>query len=276
MVMKLKEVLASQLSDNELKHLIGGYDLVGDIAIVIIPHALEARERLIGAAILAANRNIRVVAKRAAGYGGEFRTLPLTIIAGEDRTDTEVREFGIRLCLDVREVYFSVRSGNERRRIASLVQPGENVLVLFSGIGPYPLMISRYSMAEKIVGVEKNPVAHDYGLLNLRLNKKLMNIELIRGDVRDVLPRFTSRFDRLVMVLPKSGEDFLHAALRVLKPESWLHFYDMQDKGSLAKSVTKVDAVCRAANRQLLDADVTTCGHCAPHLYRICVNSRID
>jgi len=274
--MKLKEVLASQLSDNELQHLVGSYDVVGDIAVVIIPPGLAAREPLIGAAILASNRNIRVVAKRSAHYGGEFRTLPLTIIAGEDRTETEVREFGIRLRMDVREVYFSVRSGGERRRIASLVQPGENVLVLFSGIGPYPLMISRYSLAEKIVGVEKNPVAHEYGLLNMKLNRKLRNIELIHGDVRDVLPRFNRLFDRLIMVLPKSGKDFLQAALSLLTPGGWLHFYDMQDRSLLQKSVTKVDRACRAVNRQSLEATVTICGHCAPRLHRICVNSRID
>ncbi|MBW1636556.1 MAG: hypothetical protein JRJ68_09815, partial [Deltaproteobacteria bacterium] len=171
---------------------------------------------------------------------------------------------------------FSVRSGGERRRIASLVQPGENVLVLFSGIGPYPLMISKYSQAEKIIGVEKNPVAHHYGLVNVRLNKKLRNIELVRGDARQFLCRLRIRFDRLIMVLPKSGEGFLEAALQVLKPGGMLHFYDMQSKESVEKSVIKVDTACRTGNRRLLEADVTTCGHCAPYLYRICVNSRIN
>ena len=159
--MNLKEILGYLLSENELQLLVRGYDVVGDIAIIIIPQELEAKEQVIAAAILANNQKIKVVAKRAAHYGGEFRTLPIKIIGGEDRRETEVREFGLRLRLNVEKVYFSVRSGNERRRIAFLVQPGENVLVLFSGIAPYPLMISRYSLAKKIVGIEKNPVAHD-------------------------------------------------------------------------------------------------------------------
>ncbi|OEU46806.1 MAG: hypothetical protein BA862_07820 [Desulfobulbaceae bacterium S3730MH12] len=270
--MNLKETLGSLFSQDELQLLVRGYDVVGDIAIIIIPQELESKEQVIAEVILANNPNIKVVAKRAAQYGGEFRTLPVTIIGGKDRRETEVREFGIRLRLNVEKVYFSIRSGNERRRIASLVQPGENVLVLFSGIAPYPLMISRYSLARRIVGIEKNPVAHDYALLNLKLNKKLNNIELLQGDVRALLPLFSTEFDRVVMVLPKSGEDFLEAALPLLRPGGYLHFYDMQKSDSFAESITKVRSVCEAAKRSLPAADVAVCGHCAPRTCRICVD----
>ena len=273
--MKLKEILAPLLSENELRFLVGSYDVVGDIAIIIIPEEVVAKEQLIAAAILANDHRIKVVAKRAAHYGGEFRTLPVKIIGGEIRSETVVKEFGIRLRLDISKVYFSVRSGNERKRLASLVQSGENVLVLFSGIGPYPLMISRHSRAQHIVGIEKNPVAHDYALLNLHLNKKLGNIRLILGDVKDILPRFTAQFDRVVMVLPKSAEDFLEAALQVVKPGGYLHFYDMQHVDSFEKSVTKVRAACELQKRCLLRSEITVCGHCAPRTYRVCVDAQV-
>ncbi len=155
--MKLKKRLEDSLSARELERLVGAYDVVGDIAIVIIPEELEAKEHLIAEAILTSNRKINVVAKRAGNYGGEFRTMPLQILAGENRKETEVKEFGIRLLVNPETVYYSVRSGNERKRIASLVAPGESVLVLFSGIAPFPLIISRYSKAKSIVGIEKNP-----------------------------------------------------------------------------------------------------------------------
>ncbi len=275
MDMNLKEILGYLLSESELQLLVRGYDVVGDIAIIIIPQELEAKEQVIAAAILANNQRIKVVAKRAAHYGGEFRTLPIKIIGGEDRRETEVREFGIRLRLNVEKVYFSIRSGNERRRIASLVQPEENVLVLFSGIAPYPLMISRYSMAKRIVGIEKNPVAHDYALINLGLNKKLKNIVLIQGDVGGLLPRFRTEFDRILMILPKSAGDFLGAALPLVKPGGYLHFYDMQKSDSFGEAVAKVRSVCESVKRPLLAADITACGHCAPRTYRICVDCLI-
>lgn len=274
--MKLKELLHSILSESELQLVVRAYDLVGDIVIMTIPRELVEKEQEIASAILANNHKVKVVAKRAAHYGGEFRQRPLKVIGGEVRSETEAKEFGVRLQLDVGKVYFSARSGNERKRIASLVQPEENVLVLFSGIGPYPLMISRYSRANRIVGVEKNPVAHRYGLINLKLNKKCGNIELIKGDARDILPGFTAKFDRIIMPLPKSARDYIHLVLPLLQPGGWIHFYDMQHIDSFDKSVIKVRASCEAAGRSLIAAEVILSGHCGPHAYRICVDALLD
>jgi tRNA (guanine37-N1)-methyltransferase len=276
MVMKLKELFYGTLSESELQLVVRAYDLVGDIVIMTIPRELEEKEKEIASAILAKNHKVKVVAKRAAHYGGEFRSRPVKIIGGEVRRETEVKEFGVRLQLDVEKVYFSVRSGNERRRIASLVQGEENVLVPFSGIGPYPLMISRYSRAKRIVGIEKNPAAHNYGLINLKLNKKWSNIELIKGDIRDVLPGFTAKFDRIIMPLPKSAGDYIHLVLPLLQPGGWVHFYDMQHIDSFEKSVIKVRAACEAAGRSLVTAEIVLSGHCGPRTYRICVDALLD
>ncbi len=274
--MKLKKLLSGVLSENEMQQLVRAYDVVGDIVIMIIPEGLEKKEQEIASAILAGNHKIKVVVKRAAHYGGEFRNRPIKVIGGEVRKETEVKEFGIRLQLDVEEVYFSGRSGNERRRIASLVQPGEKILVLFSGIGPYPLMISKYSGANRIVGIEKNPVAHNYGLINLKLNKKCNNIKLIEGDVKDILPKFTAEFDRIIMPLPRSAGAFIDLALAVLQPGGCLHFYDMQHPDCFEESVVKVRAASKSAGRSLLGTEVTVCGHCGPRTYRICVDAFIN
>ncbi len=274
--MKLKNRLAEKLSVEELERLVGAYDIVGDIAIIMIPEGLEAKERLIAEAILDSNPRIRVVAKRAGRYGGEFRTIPLHILAGENRKETEVKESGIRLLVNPESVYYSVRSGNERRRLASLVQPGESVLVLFSGIAPYPLVIAGYSAANSVVGIEKNPEAHAYGLENLRRNKKLQNIRLYPGDVKEVLPNLATTFDRVVMPLPTRSEEFLPCALQVLKANGFLHFYDMQRPELFSQSVEKIASACAVEGRTVLSSRITRCGHCAPHIYRICIDASIS
>jgi len=275
MAMRLKDSLSGVLTAEEKLLLVGSYDVVGDIAIILIPETLEAREKLIADAILANNQRIKVVAKRAGIYGGEFRTIPLVILAGENRKDTEVREFGIRLRLNPESVYFSVRSGNERRRIASQVSPDESVLVLFSGVAPYPLAISRFSAARSIVGIEKNPEAHRYALQNLQLNKKQQNIKLYLGDVATVIPLLTEKFDRIVMPLPTRAEAFLPDALRVLKSGGYLHFYDLQRPNSFAGSAAKITTACSAGNRQMELFFIIKCGHCGPRTYRICVDAQI-
>ncbi len=274
--MKLKKRLEERLSDQELELLVGAYDIVGDIAIIIIPEELEARERLIAEAILSSNRKIHVVAKRAGQYGGEYRTIPLQILAGENRKETEVKEFGIRLLVNPETVYYSVRSGNERKRIASLVEPGETVLVLFSGVAPFPLIISKYSKAKSIVGIEKNPEAYAYGIQNLCRNKKQKNIYLHLGDVREVLPTLAITYDRVVMPLPTRAEEFLSCALPVLKAGGILHFYDMQRPEYFPQSIEKIVSASAALNRTVISSTITKCGHCAPKIFRICIDAKIS
>jgi len=275
MARKLKKILADTLSSEELSLLIGGYDLVGDMAIIIVPDALQAKERLIAQAVLESNRQLKVVAKRSGFHSGEFRTIPLDILAGENRKEAEVREFGLRLLVNPETVYYSVRSGAERRRIASLVCPKESVLVLFSGVAPYPLMISRYSKVESIVGIEKNPQAHVYALLNLKRNAGLDNIRLFMGDVKEIVPSLGLVFDRVIMPLPTMAEEFLPCAFRALRPGGFLHYYDLQHQESFHSSVEKLVAAGAAENRTVQAAAVTRCGHCAPRTYRICIDAKV-
>jgi len=275
MATKLKNALAGILSDEELKLLVGAYDVVGDIAIIIIAEPLVAKEHLIGRAVLQTNRKIQVVAKRVGVYGGEFRTIGLEIIAGENRKETEVKEFGLRLKVNPEEVYFSIRSGSERRRVASLVTKGEKVLVLFSGIAPYPLVISKYSEALRITGIEKNPRAHAYAVENVRMNKRTDNITLVQADAQEWLSNCDGFFDRLIMVLPTRGEDFLGAALKVLKPGGMLHFYDMQHADCFAQTIKKIERNCLSENKKLDSPAITRCGHCGPRTFRICVDVRV-
>lgn len=273
--MKLKQALEDILSREEMRLLISSYDIVGNIAILIIPKELVPKEKLIAEQILLNNKKLRVVAKRDGFYGGEFRTIPLQILAGENRKETEVKEFGVRMLVNPETTYYSVRSGNERRRVAALVQEGEKVLVLFSGVAPYPLIISKYSKANIIVGIEKNQRAHEYGVENLKRNKKQNNILLYQGDVKVVLPKLETSFDRLIMPLPTKAEEYLSCSLKVLKSGGRLHFYDLQHHDSFQQSVEKIIYACAAEGRAVSSIKVTRCGHCSPRTYRICIDAEI-
>ncbi len=273
--MRLRAALAGILSSEELALLVTSFDVVGDIAIIIIPPELAAREREIGGAVLAMNKKIQVVARRRGNYQGENRTIGLDIIAGENRLVTVHREHGVRLRLDPSEVYFSVRSGGERRRLAGLVREGEDILVMFSGIGACPLVIARHSPAATITGIEKNPRAHGFARQNLALNRKIKNVRFLEGDVARMVPLLNRAFDRVVMPLPKGGEQFLGLALEALVPGGHLHFYAFQARGDTAGAVARVEAACVAAGRTLLKSRVVVCGHTAPRTYRVCVDAEV-
>jgi tRNA (guanine37-N1)-methyltransferase len=273
--MNLKKLLGGVLSENELSLLVKSFDVVGDIAITIIPPELSKREAVIGQAILSSNKRIKAVARRAGNYQGQHRTIALRIIAGEDRLETEHREFGVRLRLNLESVYFSVRSGTERKRIADLTTPGEDVLVMFSGVAPYPLIIARHAQAHCITGIEINATAHDFALQNRRINKFAELVDLYCGDVTQVLPRLNRSYHRIIMPFPSKSADYAALALAHLRKNGWLHYYAFQTAGNFDASVAALERACLASNRELVESRVVTCGHKSPEIHRLCIDARI-
>ena len=273
--MNLKHTLQLHFPHIPPARLPGGFDRVGDIAVVGITPEAEPWQGEIGEIILGLHNTLRVAARRDGEYGGEYRTLPLRVIAGEQRLTTVHRENGVVLHLDLAQVYFSVRSAHERARIAALVAPGERVAVLCSGVGPFPLIIGRHSRAREVIGIEKNPVAHSYALRNLQANRAVKTVRFLQGDAAEIMPALKQGFDRVLVVLPHGGEPLLPCALDALRPGGALHFYDMQAKGCHSATMAKVAAACEERGLQMQPMHTAVCGHCGPTVHRICLDAVI-
>ena len=270
----LKEALKGKLTKNQLALVPSAFDIVGDLAIFAeISDVLKTKEKLIAETLLKLHPHLRVVLKKTGKYAGRYRTPKLKILAGERRKETQLVENGCRFKLHAENVYYSVRSGTERKRIFSLVKKGERVLVMFSGIGVYPITIAKHSQADSVVGVEINPAAHAYGLENVVLNK-IENVSLLKGDVTRVLPRLTGKFDRIMMPLPRDAERFLDIALTKAKKGSVIHFYSFgAEDGKEAVATVKNACIARKLKCRILR--VVPCGSFGPGILRLCVDFRI-
>ncbi len=181
--MNLKEPLRTLLSDDEVHHVLRGYEVLGDIGIITLSPSYDHLDKKIAQVIMSAHPGLRIVAKRTSDHSGEFRTAPLHKIAGNGSFATIHKEFGLHLHVNAGNVYFSPRSGSERYRVTRQVAEGERILVMFSGVGPLVLMLGLHTKASRIVGVEKNPQAHRLALKNLEANRKARNTHFIEGDV---------------------------------------------------------------------------------------------
>jgi len=222
---KLRELLSDVLTKEELENLITSYDVVGDIAIVDVPEELQKKEMKIADAILKTNKHIKVVAKKLGKVESEFRIRPLKVIAGENRTETTHMEHGCRMRLDIGKVYFSIRLSHERKRIAEQVRPFENILVLFAGVGPFPLVIAKKQSNTKIIAIELNPEAVKYMKENININRT-KNIVVEEGDARKVvLDKYKGFADRIVMPLPRSADKFLDVAFSGARDDCTVHIY---------------------------------------------------
>ena len=268
----LKESLIGKLPEKELLLVPSSFDIVGDLAIFSeFPKELKKKEKLIGETLLGMHKNLSVVLKKVGTYSGKFRTPKLKVIAGENRKETMHVEHGCRLRVNPEKAYFSARLGGERKRIASQVKKNESVLVLFSGIGVYPIVIARIAQPQEIVSVELNPFAVKYHQENLRLNK-VFHISLIKGDVRKVLPRLKKKFDRIVMPLPKGGEKFLKDALQCSKKGTIVHFYTFSREDEMGKLGKTIIEMCKKTKVNVKILQVVPCGHFGPGIIRACVD----
>lgn len=270
--MKLKEYLKGKLTAKELDFAPSSYDVVGDILIFAeINPKLTKKEKLIGESMLKLHRNIKVVCKKSKKYSGKYRTPTLKIIAGEKRKETTYIENGIKLLLDVEKVYFSPRLGTERKRIADLVKKNENVLVMFSGCGPYTIQIAK--KAAKVTAIEANPVAHKYALKNITLNK-IKNAKILKGDVKKT--KLKEKFDRIVMPLPKNAYEYLPNALTAAKKGCIIHLYAFSNDWELNGLKEKLMKICKKEGRTCKNIRIVKAGEYAPHVNRVCFDLKIN
>ncbi|MBA3064088.1 class I SAM-dependent methyltransferase family protein, partial [Candidatus Woesearchaeota archaeon] len=178
----INELLKDKLTKKELSLVPSAFDIIGDIIILEIKQCLVKKEKFVAEAFLKLNKNIKTVVKKEGIHKGIYRVQKLKVLAGISKKETIYKENNVKIKLDVEKVYFSPRLSSERKRIMKLIKPDESILVMFSGCGPYPLVLSRNTKAKEIYGVEINPIAHKYALENLKLNK-LNNVSLYCGDV---------------------------------------------------------------------------------------------
>lgn len=270
-VTKLKDKLEGVLSEDQLSRLKTAFDIVGDIAILELDEEFFPKKREIGEALLFLHKNIKVVCMKSGIHDGEFRIQQHEVIAGEDRKETIYRENNSRIKLNIDKTYFSARLATERKRIYSQVKDGESVLVMFSGVAPYPVVIARNSKPKIVYGVEKNPEAHKYAVENVILNK-LTNVQVRCGDVKQVVPGLGLKFDRIAMPLPKNAEDFLDSALSVAKKGTIIHFYNFLAEEEFDKAKEMIKNACSSFGFGHKIISVNKVGSQSPGVYRICVD----
>lgn len=261
--MNLRDLLSKKLSKDELANVNTAFDIVGDIAIIEIPLELEHAEKIIGEAVLELNKSAKVVVKKLGGHEGDFRIQQYKVICGEKRFVTEAKESNTRLKLDLNKTYYSVRLSTERLRIAKLIKPGEKILVIGAGAGPYPLVFVKNSSASKIVGVEMNPDSCELFTENVRLNKA-KTVEVVCLDF--LLFQSDVKFDRIVLSLPEQSSLLLSHALTFAKRGTIVHYYGFYHEDEFEGVIDFISS--KAGNVKFLD--LVKCGQKKPRVWRIC------
>ncbi len=201
-----------------------GVDIVGDLAIVKFPDApLEAKKRA-GEGLMKEMKNVKGVFEQVGGIEGDFRLRKLSHLAGERRTLTLHRENGCLFKVDIMKCYYSPRLSTERLRISEMVDPAENVLNMFAGVGPFSITIAKKRRAQ-VTSCELNEDAYRLHLENNALNKVEDRVTTICADALALPSLVHRKFDRVLMPHPSHSDGFLETAVTMCRKAGVIHFY---------------------------------------------------
>lgn len=221
----LKRALSGVLNETESKELFSAFDQIGDIIIVRIPDSLLSKKKIIGQTLLEQINTANSVFYQSSDVRGDFRTRDLELLAGEDKTETEYKEYGCRFLVDVEKAFFSPRLSTERERISNLVQEGETVINMFGGVGMFSIMAAKKKKC-KVINIDINPVASALCEKNISRNKLLGEVVSINGDSSKIIKeRFENKGDRTLMLLPERSDEFLDSAIFATKSNGIIHYY---------------------------------------------------
>jgi tRNA (guanine37-N1)-methyltransferase len=222
------------------------FDTLGSVAVVkmadeIIPHAKD-----IGKAILATHKSIRTVCMDS-GVVDEFRTRNIKVVAGEKTTETTHKEYGMVFKMDLGRVFFSPRLATERDNVSKQVQPGEVVMDMFAGIGPFSIMIAKSRSPKVVYAIDMNPAAIEFMKENIALNR-VQGIEPILGDARDEVKKL-EKADRIIMNLPHDASNYVPDALGALRPGGIIHYYEIMEDSGVKERLDGIADLARKEGR---------------------------
>ena len=269
------DILRNELSEEDLEFVRRSFDIIGDIAIIEVPEEVSHLKRKIGEAILQVHKNVKTVLAKAGKVNSEFRIRKLEYIAGEKKTETIHREYGCTFVLDVSKVYFSPRLATEHWRVASQVRDGETVVDMFTGIGPFAILIAKRVNAT-VYAIDKNPYAIKYLKENIRRNRLKGAVIPILGDAKQVVKeRLSGKADRVIMNLPERAYNFIEDACLAMKPEGGIiHYYqfasELDPEGKVVKNLD--ERVLESGRRVISVLNVRRVRPYAPHEWQIAVD----
>ena len=183
------------------------------------------KKKIIGETLLKEVKIAKSVFYQASDIEGDFRTRKLEILAGEDNTETEYKEFGCKFTVDVENAFFSPRLSTERERIANLIQDGEIITNMFAGVGMFSIMAAKKKKCT-VFSLDINPMASKLCEKNIEQNKLAGNIISINGDASEIIKeQLMDKSDRTLMVLPERSDEFLESAINTTKNGGIIHYY---------------------------------------------------
>ncbi len=248
------------------------FDLVGNIALVKFPYEFKGNKKRFADKILKENKSIKTVLEKSGKFSGRLRKMQTKWLAGEKNKEVLYRENGCVFRFNIDTSYFSSRLSGERKELAGKIKKGDNVLVMFAGVGPFSIVIAKNSGAN-VYSNEINREANKYAKLNVELNKVKSKIEFLSGDVKKI--NLKKKFDVIVMPRPRLKDSFLEQAFKFSKKGTRIFYYDFCKSDEVDFIVDKIKSDAKRFGKKIKILEKKSAGEIAPYKIRVRVDFRV-
>jgi tRNA (guanine37-N1)-methyltransferase len=255
------------------------YDVLGNIAIVKFPDGLNmSKKKEFASRIMKENKGIKTVLEKTRRFKGRLRKQETKYIAGERTKEALYKENECVFRFNVDKTYFSPRLSNERKEVASMIKSGENVLVMFAGVAPFPIIIAKNTKAKQIYSNELNREANKYAKLNIELNKVKGRVILMPGDIKKVAKKLAEqkkKFDVIIMPRPQLRDSFLKEAFSLSKSGTRIYYYDFCREDEIEDIVNKIKEEAERLRKRVKILKTKEAGEIGPYKIRVRADFRI-
>jgi tRNA (guanine37-N1)-methyltransferase len=252
------------------------FNILGNLAIVNFPKKFTAiQKKKFANKILKENKAIKTILEKSGKFKGRLRKMQTKYIAGEKTKEVLYKENNCVFRFNIDTSYFSPRLSNERKEIASQIKKQDEVLVMFAGVAPLPIVVAKNSNPKSIISNEINREANKYAKLNIELNKLKNKIQLTPGDIKKVAQKLKKKFDVIVMPRPQLKDTFLEQAFKLSKKGTKIFYYDFCNANEINLIVKKIQEEAKKHKKKIKILNTKKAGEIAPYKVRCRVDFKV-
>jgi tRNA (guanine37-N1)-methyltransferase len=141
----LVEIMKAILPEESQEEIPVGFSIVGHVAHLNLRSQYLPYKHLIASVLLDKNPSVKTVINKTddVGTSSAYRTFSYEVLAGLDDMNVEIREEDCVFRFDYSKVYWNSRLNTEHRRLVELFRPGEVVVDVMAGVGPFAVPAGR-------------------------------------------------------------------------------------------------------------------------------------
>ena len=244
------------------------YDKIGNI-VILKP---DKKNKILAKKLLK-QPSIETIVEKIGDIKGRLRTIKVKHLAGKKKLTTIHNENNCKFELDIEKCYFSPRQSNDRKLLASSIKKKQRILVMFAGIGAYPIVIYKNAGPKELTAVEISKACCKYFKKNIKLNNTTIN--LIQGDVKKKVTKNLGKFDVIVMTRPNLKTTFLEQALIVSKKNTKIYYHAFGRANELAGIKQQLVEEASKLRKKVKILKVIKAGEIAPYKFRYRIEIKV-